>query len=243
MSKLYQMVCTREKCQLNKIKVLEADSLQPTYEGTQVIGIVAAGGCIGSHSNTITLSQVDSVEESVGIEIAKTNEINWEVSASVEFETSAKFLGSGATVSMGLEASVGGSVSYSHAESKFKTQSGSSGVEHSAEYSNPGAGLMMGEVSRFKLDRSKVPTQMHYKCPSGHEFTKRSSIRLKSTTYQAATFEAMTGKFTKKACQANSNLANCVTAITRYESFFGNTEVIRKKFQNCFKGVGQTRRK
>lgn len=213
------------------------------YKGTQVIGIMAAGGCIGSHKNTITLSQVDSVEESVGIEITNSREVNWGLSASVEVETSAGFLGSGVSVTVGYETSVGGSVSYSHAESKFMTSSGSSGVAHSAEYTNPGAGLMIGEVARFTFDSSNVPTEMHYKCPSGGTFKKGSSIRLKSTTYQAATFESMSGKFTKKACQANNSLANCVTAITRYESFFGNTEVIRKKFQDCFKGVGETRKK
>merc|ERR1711939_1174753 len=66
-----------ERCQLTKLEVLNPDSYSPTYEGTQVIGVVSGGSCLGEATHTISLESVDTVEESVGVEVSETNEINW----------------------------------------------------------------------------------------------------------------------------------------------------------------------
>lgn len=111
-----------DTCTLNKIEILNPDLYQPTYEGTQIIGVVTSGSCIGTGSHSISLESVDTVEETLGIETSTTDELNYGVTASVEVEGSAKFLGFGASVTVGVAASVGGSHSWTRSESKDFTE-------------------------------------------------------------------------------------------------------------------------
>ena len=224
-----------ERCQLTKLEVLNPESYQPTYQGTQVIGVVSGGGCMGSAKHTISMESVDSVEQSVGVEISESSELNWGISASVEVEASAKILGSGGSVTVGMSASAGGSHTWSKSETKDFSEGNSNGVAHQTSYTSPGAAILFGQVDRYKFDKSDIPTKMHFKCPSGGTFIKESTINLQATTYQAAHFEGMVGVFHKEACASNSALPNCVRYLPyQFQNFFGNMAEVRDAFKQCF---------
>jgi len=224
-----------ERCQLTKLEILNPESYQPTYQGTQVIGVVSGGSCMGAADHTISMESVDSVEESVGVEVSESDEINYGISVSVEVEASAKIFGSGGSVTVGASASVGGAHSWSRSETKDFSSGSSSGVGQETSYTSPGAAIMFGQVDRYKFDKSDIPTKMHFKCPSGGSFIKESTINLQATTYQAAHFEGMVGVFHKEACDADYSLPMCVKRLPyQFQNFFGDMSAVREAFVKCF---------
>ena len=225
-----------EKCKLDRIEVIDSKAYTAEWEGTQVIGSVTGGSCIGSSEHQITLQYVDSVTETVGVEVSNTNEINWGISASVEVEASAKIFGTGVSVTVGLETSVGGAHSWSRSESKDFSHGSESGVGHATTYMSPGAGLMFGLVDKYKFDRSNLPAKMYFTCPKrGRSYNKLTTINLKSTSYQSAHFESMVGTFDRAACDADYSLPSCVRNIPhQFNNFLGEMSQVRDAFEKCF---------
>ena len=142
------------KCALTKVELLNPDTYNVKYVGDKVVGAAASGGCHSTpndKTSTIHLSHTESVENTVGMTIAKTNEANWGVTASVEIEASAKFLGSGTSVTAGLAVSAGGSVTWSSAKSTATTKGASTEADLSQAYKLPGAAAIFGHVRQYEF--------------------------------------------------------------------------------------------
>lgn len=93
-------------CKISKIQIIDNGD-DATPDGEEIVGVTTAGSC-STGSNTLTLTNTKEVTEEVGVEISKSVEHNWQVSASVTVEASVKFLGSGGSVSATVETSFGG---------------------------------------------------------------------------------------------------------------------------------------
>ena len=224
-----------ERCTLTKIQVLNPDKYRPTFKGTEVIGVVSGGTCMGATQHYLTLESVDTVEESVGLEVSETNEINWEASGSVVVQASTEILGIGRSVALALETSVGGVKSWTTTETKVFTKGNSKVAAQSTYYNSPGSGIVLGVVDRYEFEQTNIPSKLHFTCPSGGSYIKDSTITLSATTYQAAHFEGMTGVFHKEACARNHGLPDCVRNLeSKAKAFFVNMSEVREAFKQCF---------
>jgi len=226
-----------ERCQLLKLEIIDPEQYTPTYEGTQVLGSVSGAHCLTAmdQEHTLSISSVDSVTETTSVEVAKSHEINWGISRSVEISASVSILGTGVETTLGHSVSLGGAHSWSRAETKEFSQGGEVSVGHETVYKSPGGAIMFGEVNRYKFDKSDIPTKMHMKCPSGGSFIKSSTIKMKATTFQSAQFETMSGRFYQKACRKDPSIGDCVKLVDdQYNNFFGSMKEVRDAFMKCF---------
>merc|ERR1712232_1539584 len=184
-----------ERCTFEKMEVLNSDSYnKPILQGTQVIGVVTSGSCIGKGPHKINLESVDSVVETVGVTTSETNEVNYQITTSMEVDGSLKPFVLGGSVKVGVSTSVGGSHSWTTAESKDFSTGNNVGVGHSTFYDGPGVAMLIGTSDRYTFENPNVAVMKYFTCPSGAKFQKKSTIELRTSTYQAAHFEAMTRK-------------------------------------------------
>jgi len=231
-----------ERCPLKKVEIIEPEQYEPVYEGTQVIGSVSGAACLAAagNKNELRMESFDSVEETTSLTLTKTDEVNWSASTSIQVEASAKILGVGMSVTVGAGFSAGERHSWSRAEGRNFGKGTSVGVGQWSTYSTPGGAVMFGEVARYTFDRSNLPAKMHFECPISGPYVKESTVDLQSTSYQSADFETMTGTFTQEACNADHSIVECVKRIDdEYRKFFGDMNVVREAFKQCFDGNGQ----
>ena len=228
-------VATAIKCILETIEVVDPEAT-PKWIGTEVIGVASAGTCHGRQAHELTLESTESVSDSVSFETSEENEVNWSLSTSVSVEGSAKFLGSGTSVTASVEAGVGGSKTLSSTEGKEFSKGSEKLVGQATNYQAPGAAIVFGLVERYELDRSNTSVKMHMKCPhNSSTHIKDSTMGMKSTSFQSAHFWPLTGTFTRKACKKNSMLQNCVTEVRKkYTQFVGMEQEIGLDFNKCF---------
>jgi len=234
-----------ERCQLTKLEVIDPDQYNTVYEGTQLLGSVSGANCLGqiNQEHTLQMTSVDSVTETIGVEVARSSEINWQISTSVSLEASAKIFGSGSSFTVETSFSAGGSHGYSRAESNDFSKGNDVEVGATTTYTTPGAAIIFGQVNRYKFDQSDIPAKMHLTCPSGGSFVKETTIKMQATTFQSAHFEPLIGSFTPEACRNDPSIVDCVKLLgDQYDNFFGNMEVVRNAFRNCFHGKGRVRR-
>jgi len=226
----------KEKCKLSNIEVLDKKGeLEPRYTGTEIIGSQSSGSCYGPASHEIEITQINAVEESVGLEISKENEVNWDVTVSAEVTVEVGFLGTGSSFTGGLSYGQGGAVTMG--TSKTTETTTSSGKEHGqvTEFPVPGAGIVFGIVDRYEIDQSDIPVIMHMTCPDGVNKTVDSSIAMKQVSFGAAHFWSLTGEFTKEACRAERNLPDCVENVRKnFANFVGQKKEIEQAFEACF---------
>ena len=224
-----------EKCGLIRVEIEDTGDLEPQLTGTEIIGSQSSGSCYGPASHEISLTQVHAVEESFSLETFEEKEINWEVSVSVEVESSAKFLGSGASVTMGVSVGAGGARTMGTAKTTETVNINEKEHGQVTEFDVPGAGILFGIVDRYELDKSSVPVKMHLSCPDGRNKTIDSTMALKKVSYGASDFWSLTGQFTKEACRQDRELPECVSRVRKnFANFIGQKAEIEDAFEACF---------
>ena len=184
------------------------------------------------------------MEESISLEVSREDEVNWAVTASVEVEASAKFLGSGTSVTMGMSLGAGGAVVLGSSETKETMTMNEKEHGQVTEFAVPGAGILFGIVDRYEIDQSKVPVKMHMSCPDGQNKTVDSTMDLKKVSFGAAHFWSLTGEFTKEACKKDRGLPECVENVRKnFANFVGQRAAIEDAFEKCFAdGKGEFKR-
>ena len=140
----------KEQCSVRKMEMLNTGvDLSPQYKGTEIIGSQSSGSCYGPAVHEISITQSNAIEESVAFEVSSSSEINWNIGASVEVETTAGFLGTGASMSMGVSASLGGAITVGSAEEEEVEHISGKELGQVTEFNVPGAGLLFGIVDRY----------------------------------------------------------------------------------------------
>jgi len=226
----------KEKCALSRIEVLDKKGeLEPRYTGTEIIGSQSSGSCYGSASHEIAITQINSIEESVSLEISKADAVNWDLTVSASVEVAVGFAGTGSAINYGVSMGAGGAITMG--SSKSTGTNTVSEKEHGqvTEFPVPGAGIVFGIVDRYEIDQSNIPVIMHMTCPDGVNKTVDSSIAMKQVTFGAAHFWSLTGQFTKEACTADRDLPDCVENVRKnFVNFVGEKDEIEDAFEACF---------
>ncbi|KAL5263233.1 hypothetical protein ACHWQZ_G008574 [Mnemiopsis leidyi] len=229
-------------CRLQKVATLRKGPLdfRPQYEATEIIGSQDGGSCTGDGISTLSLHDVDRVEEyaELTIDFESTDGIiNWSKSSSVEVETSEKLLGSGSPRSATFSQVEGSHVlRYSRLRS-FSSENENS-VPHSVQYKLPGAAIIFQSVDRYAVDSDSLSVKLYLDCPDGTKPTKESTSRVRAVRYQSAHAWFLTGEFSEFDCTRDMTLPDCVRAVR--ERYFDEKEEINAAFRECFtqeKGV------
>ena len=167
-------------CKPTKVQTLDtADDAK--FDG--FIGVTTAASCSGGE-HTLILQQSKGLTEELTFGTTKSTEVNWQVSASVTVEASAKLFGTGGSVSATVGASAGGAMTWGSSREKTtgSTSTTGSGVEIS--YKTPGAAMVVGFAKRYVFDNSRVPAKVTITRKGGHSFTYyTTSFSLKTKTY------------------------------------------------------------
>ena len=225
-------------CKPTNVQILNtADDAK--FDGEELIGVTTAASCSGGEHKLI-LQQSKDLTEELTLGTTKSTEVNWQVSASVTIEASAKFLGSGTSVSATVGFSAGGAVTWGSSREKTtgSTSTTGSGVEIS--YKTPGAAMVVGFAKRYVFDNSRVPAKVTITCKGGHSFTYTTSFSLKTKTYSQTFFKHYRGEFLPGQC--TNSRADCVYN-WRFSSYKSVMDA-RHKFNQCFPaGIGKLTKK
>ena len=224
----YKMTCTLKKVDDFDDGLL---SSKRHYEATEIIGSQDGGSCTGDGVSTLSLFNVDPVEEYAELQIENTDgRINWSQSTSVEVETSEKILGSSSprTATYSL---VEGSQTIRYSRLKSFSSENENSVPHSVQYKLPGAAIIFQSVDRYALD-SHVTVDLYLECPDGSNLSMVSSARLRAVSYRSAHAWFLTGEFSKFECSLDRSLPDCVRAVR--ERYFDKREEINAAFRECF---------
>ena len=215
-------------CKISKVNIID-NGADATYEGEEIVGITAAGSCSKGESE-LQLTHTKEVTEEVSLGISKSLEFNWQVSASVTVEASAKFLGSGGSVSATVGYSVGGAVTYESSRTKSTSSGTSSGSAVTVKYFTPGGAMIVGFVKRYKFDKSNIPAEVTVQCKGGYQFTYNTNIQLTSKTYGHTFYKHYTGTFSPGKC--TDSRVSCLyrTLFLIYKSIWE----AKSTFDKCF---------
>ena len=222
----------KEKCALQRVEVLDKEGdLEPKHTGTEIIGSQSSGSCYGPAEHEIEITQTNSVEESVSLEISKENEKNWNVGVSASVEVSVGFMGTGSSFSAGVSMGAGGSVTMGSSKTTETTNVSEKEHKQVTQFAVPGAGIVFGIVDRYEIDQSNLPVKIHMMCPDGTSKTVDSFIAMKQVSFGAAHFWSLTGQFTQEACRADGDIPDCVENVRKnYANFIGQKTEIENAF-------------
>ena len=162
-------------CNLTTVKILESDD-NVKYDGDELIGVNTAGSCSGGQ-HSLQLQQSHQLTEQLTLGTSESTERNWEISTSVSVEASAKFLGSGVSVTARRDASSGSSTSWGSSREKSTGTSSSTSSGVRINYKTPGAALVIGFARRYTFDNSKVPAKVTVTCKKNYSFTYETYFR------------------------------------------------------------------
>ena len=242
-------VCSTYKpvvtCTPYQVEILDSDDLEPMIEGVEVIGSQSGGTCSATGTHTMTLSNTDSVTETVSLETSTAEEYNWQNSQEFGLALIGAPWGVGAAISMSWTESKGGSVTMTSSETKSFSTGNEKSASQSVTYDAPGAGLIFGVVERFVYDKSNTPTKIYLKCSDGTEKTEEGRMKLRSVTFPSVNYWSWSGKFDEKECKKNSNLPECVNNVRRkYQKmdFDTNQAKVDRNWDKCFedgKGISK----
>ena len=215
-------------CKISKIKIIDKGA-DATYDGEEIVGIVAAGSCSVGESE-LQLTNAVEVTEEVSLGISKSLEFNWQVSASVTVEASAKFLGSGGSVSATVGSSVGGGVTYESSRTKSTSKGTTSGSASTVQFSTPGGAMIVGFAKRYIFDKLNIPANVTVQCKGNNHFNYNTSIALRSKMFGHTFYRHYTGLFPPENCTESD--ISCLYH-TRFSSFKSVREA-KSTFDKCF---------
>ena len=225
-------------CKPTNVQILDtADDAK--FDGEELIGVTTAASCSGGE-HTLILQQSKGLTEEFTLGTTKSTEVNWQVSASVTVEASAKLFGIGGSVSATVGFASGGATTWRSSREKTtgSTSTTGSGVEIS--YKTPGAAMVVGFAKRYVFDNSRVPAKVTITCKGGHSFTYSTSFSLKTKTYSQTFYKHYLGEFLPGQC--THSRANCVYN-WRFSSYKSVMDA-RHKFNQCFPaGIGKLTKK
>ena len=235
-------ICSSYKpvlCTPYQIEILESDDLEPVLEGVEVIGSQSGGTCSATGTHTMTLSNTDSVTETISLETSTSEEHNWQKTQEFGLVLIGAPWGVGAAVSMSFSSSQGGAITLTSSETKSFSEGNSKSAAQTVTYKAPGAGLIFGVVERFVYDKSNTPTKIYLKCSDGTKKTEEGTMKLRSVTFPSVNYWSWSGKFNKKQCKKNSNLPDCVNNVRRmYQKMDLDTDQAKvdRSWDECFAG-------
>ena len=225
-------------CKLTNVQILDTGD-EAKFDGEELIGVTTAASCSGGE-HTLILQQSKSLTEDLTIGTTKSTEVNWQVSASVTVEASAKFLGTGGSVSATVGASVGGAVTWGSSREKTTGSTASTGSSVEITYKTPGAAMIVGFAKRYVFDKSQVPAKVTVTCGGRYSYQYDTSFSLKTKTYSQTFYKHYRAQFLPGQC--THSRADCVYN-WRFSSYKSVMDA-HNKFNQCFPaGIGKLTRK
>jgi len=228
------LTCKMANCKAKKMNILTA--LQPTLESLRVVGIVSAQGCNPHHTYHTSLGYTDSVEETYSLSTTKGKTFTFNTEISVQAETSAKFLGTGGSLTFGVAQSFGGSTEMSKTTTKETSRGHGSSSGQTVEYGGPGAAMIVAHVKQYKFDRRNVDVEFHIECDDGSSFKERQKVNLKAVTYGSTHYIQKSGTYNKGSCTNTSD--RCIRNLSGHKAL--QPYQLAAEFHKCVTSVGGT---
>ena len=219
---------TGAKCKPSNVQIFDTDD-EAKFDGEELIGVTTAASCSGGE-HTLILQQSKDLTEDLTLGTTKSTEVNWQVSASVTVEASAKFLGSGGSVSATVGSSVGGAVSWESSREKTTGSTSTTGSSVEITYKTPGAAMIVGFAKRYVFDKSQVPAKVTVTCAGGYSYKYDTTFSLKTKTYSQTFYKHYRAEFLPGQC--THSRADCVYN-WRFSSYKSVMDA-HNKFNQCF---------
>ncbi|XP_074654717.1 uncharacterized protein LOC141908521 [Tubulanus polymorphus] len=228
-------ICRYAICIAKRMTIL--DEAHTQLSGMRVIGVSSSHNCRNGTNNRLTMSSTKDVKETLALTITRGSTFMFENKIEVKHTESMDLLFVGASISMGIGASFGKSKTTSVSTSNSKTVSSGTGQGQWTEYRGPGATLMFGTVSEYKLDKNEVRARLEIECTDGHKFEEEQLVPIKQTTFDAGSFTTLEGHFNPGMCSFQTD--ECLANIGGENII--EPQTIVNQFHNCFKGgIGQS---
>lgn len=216
-------------CKIARIEVSE-QHITAQLDGFEVIGISTGSTC-ASLQQQLTLQVSQTVTDTVGVETMEGGEFNWSNELSLTITNGVNF-GVSTEFSIGLTQSSGGSKSWSRTESKSTANSTEKSHGIVANYQGPGACVVVGFISRFKIQRNNIPVLYHFSCDGGNIAPQAGTITLSSKTFGFASFQDYQYEF-KNEADCTSQARACVAAITA-DNVISDPNILDTQLKKCF---------
>lgn len=219
-------------CIIARIEVTEP-RITAQLDGFEVIGISTGSTCAALQQQ-LTLQASETVTDTVGVETMEGGEYNWSNEISL---TSTLGMDFGVTVefSIGLTRTSGESNSWSRTESKSSTNGTDKSQGIVANYQGPGACVVVGFLSRYKLARNDIPVLYHFECDGVNITPEAGKISLTSNTFGFASFQDYQYTFQTEA-DCTSAARACVAAI-RADNIISDPNMLDAQLRKCFELV------
>ncbi|XP_074647818.1 uncharacterized protein LOC141903556 [Tubulanus polymorphus] len=231
-------MCRFAVCKAVGMKIL--DQLQSTHTGTRVVGIATTQGCSTGHEFMLNLGGTDSVVETSSFTTSTEKSFTFETTLSVTAETSAKFLGTGSSVSFGMSRSIGGSSTWGSSYEKATSVGRESTAATEVTFTGPGAALIMADVREYRINTKSVNVEYDIHCDDGARYKERGVVNLSLKTYGVTHFSSYTAKYNPGRCSRSTN--ECIRQLDGKKAL--NPYTIVADFKRCFQGgVGTVNKK
>ena len=209
--------------------------VNPEFEKLRVVGIASSQGCSNGATYTTSLESTDEVTETYAISDTHGKSFTFNTEISVTAEGSAKFLGTGGSISTSVAQSFGGSTDYSKSETKATSTGHSTSAGQSLEYTGPGAALVMANVKQYKFKKTNLDVEYSIRCEDGVRYKERSKISLSAETYGQTHFSQRHAIFNPNQCTRET--ARCIDNVRGEKALTG--EEVLDDFSKCIDGKGQ----
>ncbi|KAJ6649087.1 hypothetical protein Bhyg_04320 [Pseudolycoriella hygida] len=216
-------------CKVTKVAVTDSN-IMAQDDGSEVIGL-ASGSTCSNQVQQLTVSKESSVTETVGVETQEGGEFNWASTLSFSFTTGVN-IGAKSEITVGLSQTFGGSHSWSHTSQKSTSTESGGSLGTQVSYQGPGAAIVVGFMTRYKIERDSLPVLYHFTCEAGSLAPKTGTINLNSKSYGKANFEDYYHTFPDTAA-CTSKSRRCVAAINA-NSVSASPSRIEENFNKCF---------
>ncbi|XP_074652892.1 uncharacterized protein LOC141907210 [Tubulanus polymorphus] len=230
-------ICDFANCKAVHMNILS--ELRSHQVGSRVVGIATNQGCSPDHEFMLSLGSTDSLTETASITSTESKSFVYETTISVTAEASAKFLGSGGSVSFGVAQTLGGSTTWESTYTKETSTGSESSASTEVTFTGPGAALIMGDVKEYKFQSDQVDVEIDVSCDDGRRYKQKDVVNLKMKTYGVTHFSSYTGKFKPDQCSRKTN--ECIRnlegdkALTPY--------YLVDQFKQCFDDIGNVQGK
>lgn len=218
-------------CSITRVEVTEP-RITAQLDGYEVIGISTGSTCAPIEQQ-LTLQAAETVSDTISVEMMDGGEVNWSSELSLTFTNGVDFgIGFSAQRSIGVSQSFGGSKSWSRTESRSTSNSTEKSHGIVANYQGPGACVVVGFISRYKIEKRDIPVLYHFKCAGGDMAPQAGRITLTSNTFGFANFHDYQYKFDSVA-NCTYEARSCVYAI-RADNIVSDPNVLDAQLKKCF---------
>ncbi|XP_074656967.1 uncharacterized protein LOC141910143 [Tubulanus polymorphus] len=224
-------MCLFTNCKAVGMKIL--DRLESTYTGSRVVGIASTQGCSYGQEFMLNLGGTDSVEETCSFTTTNDKSFTFDTALSVTAETSAKFLGTGGSVSFAVSQSSRRSTKWGSSYEKATSIGRESSASTDMTFTGPGAGLIMADVREYRMNADNVKVEYDVRCDDGTRRRQRDVIdNFSLKTYGVTHFSSYTGQYTPGRCSWSTY--TCTKQLRGKKA--SSPDQIVKDFKACFRG-------